>query len=78
MEIMVDGESIQILLVDFEHGFVDWKRINKGYSGVCVSEIGKIDFTTMETNIQIALKAELKGKINPLSNLKDIGSEKSE
>ncbi|SEM79132.1 hypothetical protein SAMN04489760_14816 [Syntrophus gentianae] len=67
MELIIEEEVIRIMAVDFEHGLVDWRRTTGGYLGVCTSEIGEVDFISVENNIRVALGAELQGQDNPLA-----------
>ncbi len=67
MELIIEEEVIRIMAVDFEHGLVDWRRTTGGYLGVCTSEIGEVDFSSVEANIRTALGAELQGRDNPLA-----------
>lgn len=67
MKITIGDEEIKIVAVDFELCLVDWRRMEGEYLGVCTSEIGDTDFSSMEANIRTALGAELKGQDNPLA-----------
>jgi len=67
VKVMISGEEVEVIAVDLERGLVDWKRTTGGYLGVCTSEIGDTDFSSMETHITAALGADLKGQDNPLA-----------
>ena len=67
MTIIIEEEEIRIEAVDFEHGRVDWRRTTGDYLGMCASEIGQVDFGSMENNIRTAIGAELQGRDNPLA-----------
>jgi len=67
MEMIINGEKVKVLCIDFEHGLVDWRRTEGKYMGACVSEIGTVTLSTAEANLKTAIEAEMKRRDNPLA-----------
>ena len=60
MEITLsDGTVIDVLLVNFEKNYFDWKRREGEYTGVCMTQTELTDFSTALSEITDALEAEL-------------------
>jgi hypothetical protein len=61
MEITLsDGTVINVLLINIEKGFIDWKR-QEGYTGACQTPVELTDYEQALGEITAALEAEIVG-----------------
>lgn len=60
MEITLsDGTVIEVLLINIERNYIDWKRTGEGYQGVCRTDVELTDYVSAMGEMTAALEAEL-------------------
>lgn len=60
MEIILsDGTVVEILNINLEKNYIDWKRIGEGYSGNCKTDVELSSFESIQAEITAALETEL-------------------
>ena len=60
MKIILSDETvIEVLNINLEKNYIDWKRIGEGYSGDCKTDVELSSFESALDEMTAALEAEL-------------------